>query len=401
MSTAARVTPADFAPPASINRWSNIALIAGLVFAVGSIIGAVINWKQFLHSWLIAFMWWLGLTLGPMVLLMLQYVSGGNWGRIGRRFWEAATHNLWLMLLCWIPIVVGMKQNALYPWTKMQPDVLGATRAAYYLNPTFFIVRGILYFVGWGFLAWRLNRWSRVEEAGQSTPDGFVRIQNMSGAGIVFYGLTITFAAVDWVMSLSPEWWSTVFGMLFMVGQCLSTFAFTIFLFARLAPREPLSKVFKTDYFHDFGKLMLAFVILWAYLSFAQWLIIWSGNIVEEIRWYLARIHGHWQIIVIGLICLHFVLPFALLLSRNLKRQARKLALVALLILFMRYVDLFWLIVPNFHPRIQPLDLFLCVASFGAIGGLWLALFFRKLGQRSLMPVNDPHFVEMLEAKHG
>jgi hypothetical protein len=399
MNTTLQVTPADFAPPAVISRWGKRALIAGAFFSAASVVFAITNWERFLHSWLISFMFWLGLTLGSLVLLMLQYTSGGNWGRIGRRFWEAATHNLWLMLACWIPIVAGIK--LLYPWTHMQAAELGVTKTAYYLNPTFFVVRGVLYFAGWGFLAWRMLRWSRVEEAGESTPAAFVGIQNLSGAGIVFYGLTITLASVDWVMSLSPEWWSTVFGMLFMVGQCLTAFAFTIFLLARLTSREPLSRMFKTDYLHDFGKLMLAFVILWAYLSFSQWLIIWSGNIVEEIRWYLDRIKGNWQIIVIALISLHFVLPFALLLSRNLKRQARKLMLVALLVLFMRYVDLFWLIVPNFHQHVAGLDLVINVVTFLAIGGLWLGIFFHKLNQRALLPVNDPHFVEMLEARHG
>jgi hypothetical protein len=246
-----------------------------------------------------------------------------------------------------------------------------------------------------------MRRWSDVEEAGHSTPAAFVGIQNLSGAGLVLYGLTITLASVDWVMSLTPEWWSTVFGMLFMVGQCLSAFAFTIFLLARLSARPPLSKAIKTDYFHDYGKMMLAFVVLWAYLSFSQWLIIWSGNIVEEIRWYLDRIKGNWQILVITLIALHFVLPFALLLSRSLKRQAGKLAFIALLLMFMRYVDLFWLIVPNFHKHVEWLDIVINVVSFLAIGGLWLGIFFYKLSQRALLPVNDPHFVEMLEARHG
>ncbi|HEV2961216.1 MAG TPA: hypothetical protein VG649_05270 [Candidatus Angelobacter sp.] len=401
MSTTLRVNPADFAPPAVISQWGRPALVVGVFFSVISVVAAFLNPERFFHAWLIAFIFWLGLTLGSLVLLMLQYTSGGNWGRIGRRFWEAATHNLLLMGVCWILIVVGMKMFNLYPWTKMSADVLGADKARFYLNPTFFIIRGIIYFIGWGFLAWRMQRWSQVEEAGQSTPAAFVGIQNLSGAGIVFYGLTITFASVDWVMSLAPEWWSTVFGMLFMVGQCLSTFAFTIFLLARLTPREPLSRMFKVDYLHDFGKLMLAFVVLWAYLSFAQWLVIWSGNIVEEIRWYLERIKGHWQIIVIALISLHFVLPFALLLSRNLKRQARKLVLVALLVLCMRYVDLFWQITPNFHPHVEWSDIAIDVVTFLAIGGLWLWNFFRKLSQRALLPVNDPHFVEMLEAKHG
>jgi len=399
MTTTVRVTPADFAPPSVIPQWGRLTLTVGGLFSAISVGFAVTNWERFLHSWLIAFMFWLGLTLGSLTLLMLQYTSGGNWGRLGRRFWEAATHSLWLMLACWIPIVAGMK--LLYPWTHMKPEELGPAKAAYYLNPTLFIVRGIIYFIGWMFLAWRMRRWSKVEEAGQSTPAAFVGIQNLSGAGIVFYGLTVTLASVDWVMSLTPEWWSTVFGMLFMVGQCLSAFAFTIFLLAKLAPREPLSRIFKTDYLHDFGKMMFAFVVLWAYLSFSQWLIIWSGNIVEEIRWYLDRIKGNWQIVVITLIALHFVLPFALLLSRSLKRQARKLVLIALLLMFMRYVDLFWLIVPNFHGHVQWLDIVMNVVTFTAIGGLWLGIFFYKLSQRALLPVNDPHFSEMLEAKHG
>ncbi len=401
MSTTLRLTPADFAAPPVIAQWKQRTLIVGVLFSVVAVIGAFMDWERFLHSWLIAFIFWLGLTLGSLVLLMLQYTSGGNWGRIGRRFWEAGTHNLLLMFLCWLPIVAGMAKDKLYPWTHMSAETLGAAKAAYYLNPTFFIIRGIIYFAGWGFLAWRMHRWSRAEEAGQTTPAAFVGMQNLSGAGIVFYGLTITFASVDWVMSLSPEWWSTVFGMLFMVGQCLSTFAFTIFLLAKLSPREPLSRMFKTDYLHDYGKLMFAFVVLWAYLSFAQWLVIWSGNIVEEIRWYLDRIKGNWQILVITLIALHFVLPFALLLSRSLKRQARRLVLIALLLMLMRYVDLFWLIVPNFHQHVQWSDVAMNVVTFLAIGGLWLAYFFHRLGQRALLPVNDPGFVEMLEAEHG
>ncbi len=401
MSANLHHSPADFAPPNVIGQWGRNALMTGALFAVISIVLAFLQPERFFHAFLIAFIFWLGLTLGSLALLMLQYTSGGNWGRIGRRFWEAATHNLWLMIGCWGLIVVAMLFFKLYPWTRMSAEELGADKAHFYLNPTFFIIRGIIYFAGWGFLAWRLLRWSYAEEAGKTTPADFVGIQNLSGAGIVFYTLTITFASVDWVMSLKPEWWSTVYGMLFMVGQCLSTFAFTIFLFARLSPREPLSRAFKADYFHDYGKLMLAFVILWAYLSFAQWLVIWSGNIVEEIRWYLDRIKGHWQIIVIGLIVLHFALPFALLLSRNLKRQAGKLVFVALLVMCMRYVDLFWQITPNFHDHVGWSDIPVHAVTFLAVGGLWLWNFFRKLSQRALLPVNDPQFEHMLEAKHG
>jgi hypothetical protein len=335
---------------------------------------------------------------------MLQYTSGGNWGRLGRRFWEASTRTLPLVALFFIPILIGMKH--LYPWTHMDAAELGAGKIALYLNPKFFTARAIFYFIGWGFLAWRLGKWSQREEAGQTTPQQFVFIQNLSGFGIVFYGLTITFAAIDWTMSLNPHWWSTVWGMLFMVGEVLSTFAFTIILLVRLAQVEPLSRMFKTDYLHDFGKLMFAFVVLWAYLSFSQWLIIWSGNMLVEIKWYLVRLRGGWQYFGPLLIFFHFVFPFALLLSRNLKRHGRRVVMIALLILVMRFVDLFWLITPNFYPgdamsTMKWTEIAMYFVNPIAMGGLWLAFFFWQLGRRPLMPVNDPHFVEMLEAKHG
>jgi hypothetical protein len=402
--TSLRVSPQDYAPPAVIDRMRSRSLFIGLPFAAVSIFCAVKNPDLFLRSWLVAFMFWLGLTLGSLVLLMLQYTSGGNWGRLGRRFWEASTRTLPLIGLFFIPILLGMKH--LYPWTHMDAAELGSSKIAWYLNSNFFIGRAVIYFAAWGFLTWRMGRWSQREEAGQTTAAQFVTVQNWSGFGIVFYGLTITFASIDWTMSLNPHWWSTVWGMLFMVGEVLSTFAFTIILLVRLAQTEPLSRMFKTDYLHDFGKLMFAFVVLWAYLSFSQWLIIWSGNMLVEIKWYLIRLRGGWQYFGPILIFFHFVFPFALLLSRSLKRHGRRVVMIALLIMVMRLVDLFWQIAPNFYPgdamgSMQWTEIAMYIVNPIAMGGLWLAFFFWQLGRRSLMPVNDPHFVEMLEAKHG
>jgi len=404
--TALRVAPQDYAPPDVINRWRMRAVIIGLPFAAISVVCIFKNKGLFLQSWLVAFMFWLGLTLGSLTLLMLQYTSGGNWGRLGRRFWEAATRTLPLMIVFFIPIAVGMWTDRLYPWTHMTATELGASKIALYLNRNFFLARAFIYFAGWGFLAWKMNSWSKREEAGQTTPAQFVPIQNWSGFGIVFYGLSITFASIDWTMSLNPQWWSTVWGMLFMVGEVLSTFAFTIVLLVRLAQVEPISRMFKTDFLHDFGKLMFAFVVLWAYLSFSQWLIIWSGNMLSEINWYRIRLHGGWQYFGPILIFFHFIFPFALLLSRSLKRHGGRVVMIALLILAMRHVDLFWQIAPNFYPgdHINALkwwEIAMYFVNTIAMGGLWLAFFFWQLGRRPLMPVNDPHFVEMLEAKHG
>jgi hypothetical protein len=401
------VRPQDYAAPPMIGRWKSYSLTVGVVFSVLALIGAIWKWDIFLRAWLVAFLFWLGLTTGSLTLLMLQYTTGGNWGRMGRRFWEAASGNLLLMFLLWLPIAFGMKQ--LYTWT--HPDVaaaLGLQKIHYYLNPVFFVVRAVIYFVGWWLLYRFLMSWSRKEEAGQTTTAQFVRVQNVSGFGIVFYAITITFASIDWAMSLKPEWWSTVWGMLFMVGQVLTTFCFTIVLLVRLAPVEPLSRVFKIDFLHDFGKLMFTFVVLWAYLSFSQWLIIWSGNMLSEIRWYLMRLRGGWQYFGSLLIFVHFVFPFSLLLSRSLKRHGRRIILVAFLIMLMRLVDLFWLTAPNFYSgdtdafsKFGWVDGAMYVICPIALGGIWLFFFFSRLQQRSLMPVNDPHFVEMLEAKHG
>ena len=415
--TVVRITPQDFAPPAFIDRLRSRSLVVGVVFgvlALGLTLG-LNQWDLFLRSWLFAFMFWLGLTLGSLVLLMLQYTSGGNWGRLGRRMWEAAAGNWWLMFLFWIPVAIGMKR--LYIWANPPHDQAalakfiehyGADKLHYYLNTPFFLVRGVLYFAGWATLYYFLKRWSIREEQGTTTPSQFVFIQNLSGFGIVFYAFTITFASIDWTMSLYPEWWSTVWGMLFMVGQVLTAFCFTIWLFTRLSAVEPISRIFKIDYLHDFGKLMFTFVVLWAYLSFSQWLIIWSGNMLSEIRWYLMRLENGWQYFGTALIFVHFVFPFALLLSRNTKRSRRRVVAIAFLLLFMRMVDLFWLTAPNFYSvsnaglnNFHLLDAAMYVICPIAMGGIWLFFFYMRLSKRSLMPVNDPGFVEMLEAKHG
>jgi hypothetical protein len=425
--TAVRVTPQDFAAPPIITRMRSFVIPVGVAFAILALIGAILKWELFLRAWLFSFMFWLGLTIGSLCLLMLQYTSGGNWGRVGRRIWEAAAGNWWLMLLAWLPIAFGMK--LLYPWANVPADPVkhqefinhfGAEKIQWYLNPAGFWGRGIIYFAGWAVLYYFLMRWSKQEEAGETTPAKFVFIQNLSGFGIVFYAATITFASIDWTMSLYPEWWSTVWGMLTMVGQVLTTFCFTIWLLVKLAPVEPLSRMFKTDYLHDFGKLMFAFVVLWAYLSFSQWLIIWSGNMLSEIRWYLMRLAHGWQYFGTILIFLHFVFPFSLLLSRSLKRHGRRIMTVAIMLLFMRLVDLFWITAPNFYRGAEAgitipgastatqglvnfglWDAAMYIVCPIAMGGIWLFFFFRRLEQRSLMPVNDPHFVEMLEAKHG
>jgi hypothetical protein len=261
-----------------------------------------------------------------------------------------------------------------------------------------FILRSVAYFAIWGVLTYLLNLWSREQD--RTAERRFAkRLQSMSGPGLVLFVLTVTFASVDWVMSLDPEWFSTIFGLLFVAAWVLSAFAFVIAVMALLARREPLANVVAPSHFHDLGKLLLAFVMVWAYFSFSQFLIIWSGNIPEETKWYIYRMRGGWEFLPVALVIFHFALPFLLLLSRDLKRNAIRLAMVAAIVLVMRLVDLFWLIAPKFSKGDFHMS-WLDVAAPLGIGGLWLAFFFWQLKQRPLVPFNDPQLPEVIEARH-
>jgi hypothetical protein len=361
------------------------------------VVGLFFSPAQFFRSYLLGYVFWTGIALGCLAIVMLHHLSGGAWGLVIRRLLESGTRTLPLMVLLFIPIALG--RESIYSWA------VGANVAASellqhkrpYLNIAFFLVRTTLYFAAWLTLTYYLNKWS--EEQDRTADPGLTRrFENLSGPGLVLYGLTVTFASVDWVMSLEPEWFSTIFGVLFMGGQALSAMAFVIALGVLLSGREPFSAVILPSHLHDLGKLMLALVMLWAYFAFSQFLIIWSGNLPEEIPWYVHRTRGGWQWIGLALIAFHFAAPFLLLLSRDLKRNARMLAMVALAVIVMRFVDLFWLIAPEFHHDGVSLHFMDLAAPIG-IGGLWLAFFSQQLRARPLLPVNDPYLEEAL--RHG
>lgn len=385
-------------------RLQQRALIVGLVGLAAGVIGAFMNADQFFRSWLIGFLFCLGLALGSLALLMVQHLSGGQWGLVSRRVFEAATRTLPLVALFFIPILFGLRP--LFLWARpeaVQADHILQTKTAY-LNVPFFIGRAVLYFALWLLCMFLLNKWSDAQDRGEAavTPPDTVRFRKVSAPGLVFLVLTVTFASIDWVMSLDPHWFSTIFGLLTVVGQGLSALAFTIAVLALIAPTGALAGRLTPRHFHDMGKLMLAFVMLWAYLSFSQFLIIWSGNLPEEIPWYVERIRGSWGVIAVLLVLGHFALPFLLLLSRDLKRHSGLLAKVAVFVILMRLVDLIWLVAPTFsHASAEP------GARFGlmlhwmdvvipvGLAGLWVFLFARQLRSRSLLPTNDPYFKEI------
>ena len=389
-----------YIPPPEIARVRTLALAVGALFFALLIFGLLVDRAQFFHAYLVGFIFWIGITVGSLALLMLQHLTGGAWGLILRRVLEAATRTLPLMLILFIPILVGL--NQIYPWTdRVAMDQVPALKekAAHYLNPTFFMIRAALYFAIWLLMAWLLNSLSLKQDR-TAEPKLRKRMQMVSGPGLGLLILTVTFASIDWAMSLDPAWSSTIYGLIFVAAWSLSALAFGILTMSWLAKREPMNAVVRTSHFHDWGNLLLTLVMLWTYFAFSQYLIIWSGNLPEETTWYVARKHGGWGAIALGIVILQFAFPFITLLSRAAKKSPQKLAMLAALILVMRVVDVIWLIEPSFdreHFHLSWMDL---VAPI-AIGGLWLATFAWQLQKRSLVPINDPQLEQALTAHAG
>jgi hypothetical protein len=384
---------ADAAIP-ELARHQRTLLLAGALGAAVSLGGAFLNFTQFMQSYLMAYMLCLGVTLGSLALGMVHQLSGGAWGVVIRRPIGAAARVLPVMTMLFVPIALGMSR--LYPWTNADlvahDEVLRHKQP--YLNTPFFLARAALYFLVWNVLSYFLNAWS-LEQDRNPDPRIARRMQRLSAGGLVAYGLTITFAAFDWLMSLEPHWFSTIYGVLILGGQGLSALAFLIVALIWLSRRPPLDRIVVATHFHDLGNLLLAFVMLWAYFSFSQYLIIWSGNLPAEITWYTHRLQTGWRWVGTSLVLFHFAVPFVLLLSRAVKRDPQMLVRVAIAVLIVRLLDLFWLIAPEFHPAgiaVSWLDVVLPLT----LGAIWLGCFVWQLRGRAILPVHDPEFDETL-----
>jgi hypothetical protein len=403
------VTPSG--PPTAAPEWQRLrrgALVASGVGLVVCAIGALVNLDGFLRAWLVAFLFVLGISLGSMVLVMLQHLTGGAWGLILRRPLESAARCLPLVALFFLPVAAGIYH--IYGWTN--PEWQDTYRAMHrgegftkadFLSPGFFWVRAVVYFLVWLLLAFFLNRWSR-EQDRTADPRLPRRFRLLSAPGLVLYGGTVTFAAVDWIMSLQPDWSSTIFGVILAMGQVLSAFAFCIALLVLLAQYPPLRDVVLPNHLRDLGNLMLTFVMLWAYMSFSQFLLIWAGNLTEEVPFYLYRGQGGWQWVAAALALFQFALPFVLLLSRDVKTARGRLVGVALMVLVMRVVDLYWLVAPA--PATgggPPAPLGVPWIDAGAVlllGGLWLLYYLWQLQRAPLLPAGDPFLAGIREDPH-
>jgi len=400
-----------FTPPvADIDARRSKALIVGLVGLALCAIGFVIDRDHFFRAWLISFWLFLGISCGSLAWVMIQHLSGGQWG-VFRRVFEAASRVLPLLALLGLPVLLGT--HSLYPWAN--PDLVAKDEIlrhrALYLNTGFFVIRYVIYFAVWIGFATMLNGLSSKQDSADASVN--LKLQRLSGAGLVAYALTVMFAGIDWIMVLNAHWYSSLFGFLSMGGQGLESLAFTIIVSAFLVKREPFLGFLKPHHFHDLGKLSLAFVMLYAYFNFSQYLLTYAANLVEEIPYMMTRVHHGWQFLALFLVVFHFALPFLMLLNRDLKRRPHRVLWLAAWILFVRWVDILMLVSPEFAADGQNIHMlgegaeshlfihWLDLAAPLAVGGLWLWMFFTQLAKRPLLPIGDPYLYESLQQGGG
>jgi hypothetical protein len=381
------------APPVLQGVRRRAVAVAGL-FAIGAVVCFLVDPRQALHAYLVGFMLFIGLTLGCLGWLMLWHLTSGRWGLAMRRVWEAGTRNIFVAAIAFLPILIAYKW--IFPWAdpKIADNPAFHSQVTHYLNFPFFLVRGILYFAIWILLITLLNRWSAIQDRPYDTWLGR-KFNIVSSVGMLIYFWTMFFATVDWLMSLSPGWSSTIFGLIIIVGQGLLGMCLALIMGRILVEYEPMNVLMDEVVFWDNGKLLLAFVMLWAYLSFSQWLITWSGNLPEEIRWYTNRLRGGWGAVALFLVIFHFAVPFAILLSQSLKKDPRKLALIAGWMIFMRFVDLFWIAAPSWNPeRVNP-GVWMYAVIPVAMVGLWFALFIGNYMKRPIVALYDPRVLDI------
>lgn len=406
------MTNENYQAPAEFGRWQNIALGLGAILSL-IVLGAAAFFpeqrEQALRGWLLGFIFWGGIGIGSIGILLLQYLTGGAWGVVIRRVAEAASRTLPVIVVLFLPLLFGV--HSLYDWATPEGITNELVKHAVehrgsFQTPMWWGIRAALYFLLWGIMVYLLNKWSLKQDQAKDYEESAALLGQataFSGPTMVFFVLLVTFAAVDWVMSLDASWFSTIWGLLFVAGWALSCFSFSVIILAWLSERAPMNRVLGKRHFHDIGKLMLALVMVWAYFNFSQFLIIWSGNLPEETTFYLTRTEGGWGVLGVLLIIFHFAFPFVILLSREIKRRPKWLARLAIFILFVRLTDMFYLIEPSplvgqakaggFH-----FSWFDIVAPL-AVGGIWLWFFFVQLQKRPLVPVKDPFLENAIE--HG
>lgn len=394
----------EYQAPRELERIRTVALGAGGIGLLLWAAGLYFEPEQGLRSWLLGFIFWGGISIGSIGILMLQYLTGGSWGVVVRRIAEAASRTLPLVIVLFIPLVFIQYYHY---WTTWPTTDYAIAHRGWFMTQQSWILRSAGYFFLFWVMMHLLNKWGAAQDNSANYEESarwLGRASAFSGPATVFFVITLTFAVVDWVMMLDAHWFSTIWGLLFVAGWGLSCFCFCVVVLMYLSDKEPMNRVVGKRHFHDLGKLMLAFTMVWAYFNFSQFLIIWSGNIPEETGWYIVRMKGPWLLVGAMLVLFHFAFPFLVLLQQDFKRKAKWLASLAVFILVMRLVDMFYLIGPS--PRIDKtiekgafILSWMDVVAPIAIGGIWLWFFLGQFIKRPLVPVMDP-FLENA-VKHG
>jgi hypothetical protein len=392
----------DLTAPEVVRKISQRSLVIGAAFSVIAVALAFIHPDEFYRAYLLGFMCWLGIALGSMAIVMIRHLTGGGWGTVIRRILGAAMRTLPLLAILFIPVILGIRR--LYIWAQPLSNIEDKHLREHleqitqsYLTVNGFIIRAVFYFAIWNLLSYLLSKWSKQTDHA-NTPDNTQRFKAVSGPGLILYAFTLAFASIDWLMSLDPSWISTIFGLIILIGEMLSAMCFAVVVERILFNYKPMSEMLRPEFVHDHGKWMLTFTMVWAYFNFSQWLIIWAGNLPSEITFYLKRLSGGWESVGLILVVFGFAAPFAMLLSRPFKRDIRKLVWLAVWLMLMRYLDLFWIVEPNFSKTfiVTAADVVVPVA----IGGIWLWYFFRNLSLLPLLPAYDQDAHEVLQPAH-
>ena len=395
------MTAPDVVRP-KIDRAQRAGIIAGAIGLLALVSFGSRDWDQFFRSYLFAYIFAMSFAMGSLAILQLHHMTGGRWGLPIRRILEAGSRTIPVMTVFFIPVLIGIKK--IYPWAA-HPESLGDEPITHFrrmwLQPGFFIGRAVVYFAIWNLLAYLLNKWSAEQDR-----TGDVRLKqrmsSLAAPGTVLWALSWSWAMLDWVMSLEPTWFSSIYGMIFMVIACLAAVSFSAIMLRMLNDYEPLRESYQPSHLNDIGNLMLAFTLLWTYMSFAQFLIIWSGNLKQEITWYKVRAYTSWGYVGAALLIFHFFIPFFILLQRRVKRRVERLAVLAVWMLLITLVDVLWIVVPAFENRksgfhVSPSDIVAVIGLFG----VWLATYMVQLKRMPLLPLHDPRFEGVLEHSHG
>ncbi len=376
-------------------RFGSTALIVGIIGLVLSAVGWTTDARQFFHSYLVAFVFWMTIALGGLFFVMLHHLVNAKWSIVIRRFGESLMMVIPFMLILFIPVLFGIKD--IFDWSDPQvvaSDHLLMGKAAF-LNIPFFIIRALFYFCIWIVLAFLLNKLS-LQQNEAATREQIRRARIISAPGMILFALTLTLASFDWLMSLDARWYSTIFGAYIFSGSFLAMLALTTFIIIRLQNNGVLRESITMEHYHDLGKLMFAFVIFWGYMAFSQYLLIWYGNIPEETVWFLHRWEGSWRTVSLIIVFGHFVIPFFILFPQSTKRNKSVMTVMTIWILVMHWMDIHWIVMPTFHYHGIHLT-WMDGATVIGIGGIFLFIFWRFFSSHPLVPVKDPNLKRSIE----